>query len=207
MKVPCSVRRCIGSLSESWETTFSLGNSVRTGVVHYSRGLMQGDSLSPLLFCMCLAPISAVLRDTRGYVPMESDVVITHSLFMDDLKVYAGNDAELDATLGVVHEMSDVVGMKLGLSKCARVSGVGGTVLPPAEDDEFHFRCLTEQDNYKYLDQCLGHRQVKVKLRLKKELKRRLRLVWSSCLNSRQKVELTNSWAVAGYNYFLPLWE
>ena len=57
-------------------------------------GIFQGDSLSPLLFCMALIPLSQLLNSTGyGYKIMEKK--INHLFYMDDLKLYAQNDGEL----------------------------------------------------------------------------------------------------------------
>ena len=40
---------------------------VRSTLVKYNRGFFQGDSLSTLLFCLAIAPISQVLNRTKGY--------------------------------------------------------------------------------------------------------------------------------------------
>ena len=38
------------------------------GVVNIKRGIFQGDSLSPLLFVLCMVPLSLVLRRSKaGY--------------------------------------------------------------------------------------------------------------------------------------------
>ena len=57
-------------------------------------GILKGDSLSPLLFCMALIPLSQLLNSTGyGYKIMEKK--INHLFYMDDLKLYAQNDDEL----------------------------------------------------------------------------------------------------------------
>ena len=57
-------------------------------------GISKGDSLSPLLFCMALIPLSQLLNSTGyGYKIMEKK--INHLFYMDDLKLYAQNDGEL----------------------------------------------------------------------------------------------------------------
>ena len=87
--------------------------------LEYRRGLFQGDSLSPLLFCLCLAPLSHALREMDGYRCGLLDEPITHQLFMDDLKVYAKGKKALGVVLDTVDRVSAAIGMKLGLRKCA----------------------------------------------------------------------------------------
>ena len=45
--------------------------------------------------------------------------LITHLLFVDDLKVYARDRGSLEEVVRVVEEVSGAMGMELGLRKCA----------------------------------------------------------------------------------------
>jgi hypothetical protein len=51
-------------------------------------GIFQGDSLSPLLFCICLIPLTEQLnRLNTGYEGHTTKTRISHLLYMDDLKL------------------------------------------------------------------------------------------------------------------------
>ena len=53
--------------------------------IKINSGIFQGDSLSPLLFCIALAPLSSLLNKSKyGY--KISNAIITHLFYMDDLK-------------------------------------------------------------------------------------------------------------------------
>ena len=55
------IRRSIELFSKHWTSVLELrtvGKVVRSTSVKYNKGLFQGDSLSPLLFCLAIAPIS-----------------------------------------------------------------------------------------------------------------------------------------------------
>ncbi len=43
---------------------------------------------------------------------------VTHTLFMDDLKIYTGGPEDLEATLTQVERVAEAVGMRLGIRKC-----------------------------------------------------------------------------------------
>ena len=78
-----------------WSTKLTINNQV-LGNVLINRGIFQGDSLSPLLFVMCLAPLSDILTDTqKGYHISNSATVINHLVYMDDLKLYGRSRAVL----------------------------------------------------------------------------------------------------------------
>ena len=88
-------------------------------------GIFQGNSLSPLLFCMCVDPLSKLLNISKtGYKlkEQEKEITISHLLYMDDLKLYAKSDAELEKQLQIVHNFSKDICMEFGLDKCNKVS-------------------------------------------------------------------------------------
>jgi hypothetical protein len=63
------VRRMVSELIPLWRTdveVVSEEGKVRTPI-DLKRGLFQGDSLSPLLFCLCIAPLSHALRKRMGF--------------------------------------------------------------------------------------------------------------------------------------------
>jgi hypothetical protein len=49
-------------------------------------GIFQGDSLSPLLFCICLNPLTELNRLNTGYEEHTTKTKISHLLYMDGLK-------------------------------------------------------------------------------------------------------------------------
>ena len=70
-KVHETIIRFITYLMPTWRTKLFLPTkhgTVETDDIFFRRGIFQGDSLSPLLFCLALAPISAMLvRAKLGY--------------------------------------------------------------------------------------------------------------------------------------------
>jgi len=124
-----------------WSTTFSVGKRAQMFDIKYKRGIFQGDSLSPLLFCLALSPISHRLRRTKGFVASGMPGPLTHLFFVDDLKVYASSRENLNK----------VVGMALGLNKCGVAHMTDGRVCQ-AGDSELKgtgaiggITCVTEE--------------------------------------------------------------
>ena len=100
--------------------------TVKTRIMRIRRGIFQGDSLSPILFCMALNPLSTELNRTGcGYRMSTGNgrtakrQLISHLLYMDDLKLYGRNPDQLDGLLHTVRTFSDDIRMKFGLDKCA----------------------------------------------------------------------------------------
>ena len=89
------------------------------GEVDIRRGIFQGDSFSPLLFVVVLIALSIILNKTDLEYETSRNQKLNHLLFMDDLKLYAKSERELNFLFQIVRTFSDDVGMIFGLDKCA----------------------------------------------------------------------------------------
>jgi hypothetical protein len=98
----------------SWRTTLHVcteSSSYKTDELPMRRGIFQGDSLSPLWFCLALNPLSSMLR-TSGYgyiVKRRPNVSISHQFYMDDLKLYARIPDQLQSMFALVKSFSDSI--------------------------------------------------------------------------------------------------
>ena len=81
-------------------------NTLNAGDININSGIFQGDSLSPILFCVTLIPLSKLLHNT-GYGYEIYDNTIEHLFHMDDLKLLAENDQHLQGLLNIVKKLSD----------------------------------------------------------------------------------------------------
>ena len=200
------IRGFLKQSMEKWTTNLE-SNGASLGSVDIKRGIFQGDSLSPLLFVVCLIPMSVLLRDAKqGYsMNKNSEDKINHLLYMDDLKLYGKTKEELESLVETVRIFTDDVRMRFGLQKCAtltmkrgkKVEDVG-IILP---DNEM-MKDLADED-YKYLGvlEACDIKMDKMKATLTKEYKRRLTLLLKSRLNSGNMVRAINTWAVAVLRY------
>ena len=178
------------------------------GSVGIRRGIFQGDSLSPLLFVLSLIPISMVLRRLEsGYrFKDEGKTCVNHLWYMDDLKLFAGNERGLHSLLHTVRVCSSDIAMEFGVDKCAVILlkrgkhvSTDGISLP----DGRTIRALNEGDWYKYLGfaEADGVLEDQVKSKILLEYKWRVRKVLRSKLNGTNVVRAINSWAVALVRY------
>ena len=117
-RIPENVKTFIKSSMDSWKTELtSSGES--WGQVNTRRGIFQGDSLSPLLFVICMIPLSLVLRKVKaGYEFRGKQLKINHLLFMDDLKLFGKNEEQIDSLVKTIHIFSKDIGMEFGIKKC-----------------------------------------------------------------------------------------
>ena len=87
------------------------------------RGIIQGDSFSPLLFVIALLPLTHILRETgMGYQLERNRAKVNHLFFMDDLKRYGKNDKELNSLIKTVWQSNEHIKMKFDILKCDVVS-------------------------------------------------------------------------------------
>ena len=71
---------------KSWRVTLISGEE-NLGKVNIRQGIFQGDSLSPLVFVVCLVPLIYILRDAApGYDFASNGQKVNHLVFMDNLK-------------------------------------------------------------------------------------------------------------------------
>ena len=92
--IPRNVIRLIADLMSKWKTRLEIWNGSEKMTSRWIRilcGFLQGDSYSPVGFCITEIPVCILLQHSRGYrmgEPGNRVVRRTHSLFVDDLKVY-----------------------------------------------------------------------------------------------------------------------
>ena len=80
------------------------------------RGIFQGDALSPLLFIIAMMPLNYILRKcTAGYKLTRSQEKISHLMYMDDIKLFAKNEKELETLIHAVRIYSRDLGMEFGI--------------------------------------------------------------------------------------------
>jgi len=200
---------CIEKLVTLWKTTLYLqmpdSDVTKLSSVSIKCGIFQGDTLSPLLFCIALNPLSLLLDHFAGY-QVTSNKTMNHLLYMDDLKLFAKNHAQLKVLLHAVKMFSDDVGLNFGLDKCAKLTVSRGKVSQTGEvelSDDCCIRELTIGESYKYLGfhEMEGVDSSRSKKHILDVYLHRLKLIWKSLLSGPRKVRATNSFCVPVLTY------
>ncbi|KAK2650563.1 hypothetical protein Ddye_018052 [Dipteronia dyeriana] len=110
------IMRCISSVSVSFSFSF-LVNGVRCGTVKPSRGLRQGDPLSPYLFLFCADGLSRLIfsadssKDIGGFKCRRGGPNISHLFYADDSLMFTKATVNDHRS---IHRVLDI---------CARASG------------------------------------------------------------------------------------
>ena len=165
--------------------------------IFIERGIFQGDSFSPLLFCIALAPLSRILQRAKvGFKLIQK--TISHLLYMDDLKVYAKNREEIVRCIELIKKFSDGICMDFGLEKCAVLHVEKGIINHAPFISEIPH--LGPEDSYKYL----GISQSSEIFH--DEIKKKTKSVYISRVQAILKSKLTvNNTAQALNGYAMPI--
>lgn len=192
-----------------WSTTLTLNHTegqLKSKLLSIDSGIFQGDSLSPLLFCVALTPLSSLLNRTGYGYETRSGKKINHLFYMDDLKTYAKNDMEQTGILHTVKTFSDDICMEFGLDKCAKATFKKGKLRQSENiqiDIDTSIQALDPEESYKYLgiNEGDGIQHTMMKAKIKKEYYRRIRLVTKSELNAINRISAINTLAVPVVTY------
>ena len=185
--IPDEVIKLISNLMELWKTRleiWSKGEKITSGWINISCGFLQGDSYSPVGFCIseicgwiniscgflqgdsyspvgfCISeiPVCRLLQWSRGYrmgPPGGRDVSQTHSLFVDDFKVYQESHEILKEVNEAIIQASHDTGACYGISKCAEIIFERGKMIKGEGLEVLEERMKTmdpdENEIYKFL--------------------------------------------------------
>ena len=121
---------------------------VTTNDIPFKRGIFQGNSLSPLLFCLELTPLTHMLSRAEVIYRLNGKTV-SHVPYVDNFKVFARKPKEMVKCKEIIERFSKDICMDFGIDICAVVFTKGGVI--------FESPCVTGiplllgEDNYKYL--------------------------------------------------------
>ena len=141
-----------------WKTSLHLNHrdgQIKTDHFSINTGIFQRDSPSGLLFILSLLPLSWLLNTSNiGYrINCQGDI-ISHLLFMDDLKLFAANDNHLASIIRTVNKFSDDIGMSIGIDKCKKLTIQRGKIVHMENiqlDNGEELKSLELNQQYKYL--------------------------------------------------------
>ena len=193
---------------KNWRVELTCNNE-NLGEVEIKRGIFQENSLSPLLFVIALIPLTQILKATRHCYSFANKEKFIHLLYMDDLKLYAKTEEELDSLVQTVIVFNENIGMKFSIEKCSMLvmkkgkkAKSAGIKLP----DDTVIKALKDGEGYKYLGilQADDLQKKEMKIKVLNEYKRRARKIVKTKLNGRNIVKGINTWAIPVLTYSVP---
>ncbi|XP_029656130.1 uncharacterized protein LOC115230029 [Octopus sinensis] len=176
----------------------------RIGSVKLSRGILQGDSLSPQLFVMVMDPLSRILNAMfpKVQINQQDPNMLTYStnhlFFIDDLKIFALKEDVVIKMMEAVDGFFKTVGLEMNseksasnvksLSCCETLEGVKGyRYLGVLEDAGSNVL------KSKVMDSILGN------------VKERITMLSKTKLNAVNLFHAINEHAISLYNYYIGL--
>ena len=211
MGVATNVQQFISCLLDKWSVHYEArgpnGRVAKSAKLQIRSGVLQGDSFSPFLFCLAMAPLShAISKMELGYASSaggrtaDAKFHLSHLFYMDDLKIYSTSARSLEEVLCKVARVSGAISMLVNPAKCARASHEPSRLGPEEECEGYNgdvpdIRSLSIGDSYKYLgiEQRLGIKPSQAWGRAKARFLEVLEGIWSLDLTFRQKVNSTNA--------------
>ena len=133
---------------------------------------------------------------------------MTHSLFVDDLKIYAKSKEKLTKVLSDIKSQMMAAGLVWRDVECAALHLKRGKVADKDGDirldEKITLKCLENQP-YKFLGmpEANIHNTDKLIQLLIKTISQRTNIIWTSPLSDFNKVLATNSFAMSLVNYFM----
>ena len=195
----------ISQLMEKWKTRleiWSRSEKLTSRWIDISCGFLQGDSYSPVGFCISEIPVCLLLQQSKGYrmgTPGCGDISQTHSLFVDDLKQYKESHETLKDVNEIIVQASHDIGACYGVAKCVEivfehcmmVRGEGLQVLEeciesvdPDKNEIYKFLRIEQADEIK---------TKRVYERVKHEVTKRVRMLINTELNDINLVHAINA--------------
>ena len=117
----------------------------------------------PGRFILSMIPLSLILRKVNvAYEWGKKEYKISHLLFMDELKLYAKTEDQINTLVRTVHMFSNDIGMEFGMKKCGvltlkrgkifRSEGIKlavGQTMKQVEEEGYTYLGIVEVDNIK----------------------------------------------------------
>jgi hypothetical protein len=216
-KIDTNIINFLKHSMKKWSTKLHLSlpkSTFESHPIKIKRGIFQGDSWSPLWFCLALNPLSNLLNRTKLGYKIDKNQTLSNLLYMDDLKLYAADQIQLHSLLETTAIFSTDIKMDFGIDKCAVLHVKKGKITS-TENMELDLSNITIptlniEQSYKYLgiQQTLLQSKPIVKENLIKSYLYRLKLVLKSSLNAVNKIKSINSWCtpVLMYSFGTVAW-
>ena len=209
-KIEEHISQFLAHIMTKWQTKLVLNtpkNNLEVGTVQIKRGIYQGDSLSPLWFCLALRPLTRMLTNQqKGFVFPHSKREISHLWYMDDLKLYSRKKEDLNTLLDVVGQFSTDISMNFGLGKC-KISAMekGKWIQHEGYDTETQGKVesMTEDERYKYLgyQQSTGIDHKEAKKTTTEAYLKRIRSILKAKLSGINTAKAVNTYATSAIIY------
>ena len=206
-KISHEVINLIEKTMQTWRVALTAGGR-SLAETKIQRGIFQGDALSPLLFIIAMMQLDQISRKCIAGYKISRSQEITHLMYMDDIKLFAKDEKELDTLIHAVRIDSQDIGMGFGIEKCAMLvmkSGKRHMTDGMKQPNHGQIWTLGENETYKYLGilEADTIKHVEMKDKIRKEYLRRIRKLHAAKLSDRNLIKGMNVTFVRYFGPFL----
>ena len=173
-------------------------NRETIGTIKLTRGIIQGDSMSPILFVIAMEPLSRKLNSDHPMVEANDDGVLArnHLIFIDDIKLMARNQEDLVKLSEDTQRCLQIMGLKINANKSAT----------NVDDDRVCGKLLNDQNGYRYLglwEDAKSHLMEENKEKVKEKHLERVEMLCTQHLSARNFFHAINEFAISTINYYV----
>ncbi|KAL4008504.1 hypothetical protein ACER0C_002356 [Sarotherodon galilaeus] len=174
----------------------SLHQELNGDVAYNTRGQLQAHSTS-------LNPLSEIINKTGYGYRLRNGAVVSHLVYMDDIKLYAKSERDMDSLIHTTRLYSNDIGMSFGLEKCSRMVTKKGKVVRTEGIELLEGNIADIEDSYKYLGipQVNGNHEEAARKAATTKYLQRVRQVLRSQLNGKNKIRVINTYALTVIRY------
>ena len=213
IKIPKETIQLFVEIIKRWKTKLVMYNKeqlIESSWINFKRGLLQGDSLSAVTFCLSEIPVGMLIDKSKGYKmgqPGERSIKRTHSLFMDDLKLYQEDEQTLELVHDTIVQASLDTGARYGVKKCAEIVFNRGRIVKGKGLDIIGEKMKTFEpesgDYYKFLglEQANGIDRYYIYEKVKEKVEERMENIVEYELNDRNLMNAINTRVVPVITY------
>ncbi|MEG0362112.1 MAG: reverse transcriptase family protein [Longicatena sp.] len=201
---PNYINKFILHLLDNWKTTLYI-DSQKQRTIKIEKGILQGDSLSPTLFCMLMETISRKLNaenTPKILIPTKDGFTpINHLLYIDDIKLYASNVDDMNYILNIAKKCIEHLGMEININKSRTNSGLIDTIDIEPINNASHYKYL---GIYETNENDISPTTFK---QLFQKITDRIELICNTHLNAKNVIQAINEYGLSLFNYYFGIIE
>ncbi|KAI5148113.1 hypothetical protein ENBRE01_3047, partial [Enteropsectra breve] len=203
LALPSWIKNFIKNLMGKWNIQIIYDNK-NIIKVPINRGILQGDSLSPILFVLCMEPLSKFLNNKYPKIHVSDDnrsFATNHLLFIDDLKLMAREPKVLKSMCEDTMEFLKIAGLEKNQEKSATNEPTLSKEAKLLEDGVEGYKYLGVLENSKnqITEESINTVKTEVYARIKRLVKTKL--------NAKNLFKAINEHALSLLNYYIGLIE
>lgn len=195
IRIPECIVESVKRMLDLQNTRIHLRNEM-IGQVKIENGIMQGDSLSPLLFVIVMEPVSRMLNRKCSMIEVDEVMNRNHLIFVDDIKLFAISTEQLENICQVTKDCLEKMAMNVNQQKSA--SNI--------ESENVFGSQLDDVEGYKYLgvlENSANEMMRKNKQTVKVKIMNRVRTMCNTKLNAKNLFKAINEFAISTINYYV----